>query len=499
MRFLLALFAVLTLAAPARADDVSAAGRGVVRIVTIAVVDDEVVGFGHGSGFAVGPNRVVTNAHVVELAARYPGNVIVGVVPSEGDRSFQARLVAVDASRDLALLEVRGARLPPLTLFNGAVSEGEALVALGYPGNVDLATARTSADFIAPLSPVRSAGIFSGRRSLEGTEVLVHTASIARGNSGGPLLDRCGRVVGVNSALTRGDDGDASFGFAIAGSELASFLRAANQAMPAVGSACTSIEAQLAADREAEEAARRAAAADAADAVTRARTTREERIAAARAANIELRENFIGAAGLLLVLGAMGVGWGALSARERRTRAARIAWTLGGATMLGGVATFLLRPDFDPAALTVAPASAPITDAGLGKMTCSIVPERSRVTVSNTAPLALDYGGDGCMNGRTQYAEAPGGGWQRVLVPNGEDTVSVLAYQPATRTYTVSRYLLSGAAMREARRLREGVKAKACTGEGALRANLASQQSAIRAALPGLPNERLVYRCRAAR
>ena len=467
-----------------------------MRIVTIAIVDDEVVGFGHGSGFAVAPNRVVTNAHVVELAARYPGNVIVGVVPSEGDRSFQARLVAVDAGRDLALLEVRGARLPALTLFNGPLNEGEALVALGYPGNVDIATARSSADFIAPLSPVRSAGIFSGRRSLEGTSVLVHTASIARGNSGGPLLDRCGRVVGVNSALTRSDDGDASFGFAVAGSELASFLRAAGQAMPAVGTPCTSIEAQLAADRQAEEAARDAAAAQAAEAAAKGRTAQEARIAAARAANIEARENFIGAAGLLLVLGAMGVGWGSLAARDGRGRAARIGWGVGGAVMLGGVATFLLRPDFDPAVLDAAPASAPVADAGLGKMTCSIVPERSRVTVSSTADVELDYGGDGCMNGRTQYAEAPGGAWQRVLVPNGEDTVSILAYQPATRTYTTSRYLLSGAAMTAARRLREGVTAKACTTDGAARANLASQQAAIRAALPPLPNERLVYQCR---
>ena len=81
-RLLLALTLLLTLGAPARADDISAAGRGVVRIVTIAMIDDEVVGFGHGSGFAVAPNRIVTNAHAVELASRYPGNVVVFVVPS---------------------------------------------------------------------------------------------------------------------------------------------------------------------------------------------------------------------------------------------------------------------------------------------------------------------------------------------------------------------------------------------------------------------------------
>ncbi|MFX8926218.1 hypothetical protein ABTN20_20685, partial [Acinetobacter baumannii] len=67
---ILALILIGSIATPTRADDISAAGRGVVRVVTIATAAGEVVGFGHGSGFAVGPNRIVTNAHVVELAAR---------------------------------------------------------------------------------------------------------------------------------------------------------------------------------------------------------------------------------------------------------------------------------------------------------------------------------------------------------------------------------------------------------------------------------------------
>src|ERR1700712_3942363 len=82
-----------------------------VRVVTIAIVDQEVVGFGHGSGFAVGSNRIVTNAHVVELAQQYPDNVVIGVVPSEGSKSYQARVIAIDTKRDLALLEIVGARI----------------------------------------------------------------------------------------------------------------------------------------------------------------------------------------------------------------------------------------------------------------------------------------------------------------------------------------------------------------------------------------------------
>ncbi|WP_333923303.1 S1C family serine protease [Sphingomonas sp. LR59] len=208
IRLLLLLALTFGLASSASADDIAATGRGVVRVVTIAVVDDQVVGFGHGSGFAIAPNRIVTNAHVVDLAERYPDNVVVGIVPTEGTKSYQGKVIAYDSQRDLALIEFTGARLPPSALYTGPMSEGDAVVSLGFPGNVDLATARSAADYIRPMTPVRSEGVLSGRRVLSSVEVLLHTASIARGNSGGPLLDRCGRIIGVNSAITRGEEGD---------------------------------------------------------------------------------------------------------------------------------------------------------------------------------------------------------------------------------------------------------------------------------------------------
>ena len=246
------LMALIALPNRARADDIAATGRGVVRVVTIATIDGKVVGFGHGSGVAVAPDRIVTNAHVVELNARFPDNVIVGVVPSEGDKSFSGRVVAYDPQRDLALVEFKGARLPVAAFYSGPVSEGDAVVSLGYPGNVDLATAQSADDYIKPLVPVRSEGVFSGRRALSGVEVLLHSSAIARGNSGGPLLDRCGRVLGINSALTRGDEGDASFGFAIADTEVLAFLRDAKQPAPLSGTPCTSIEERLSRDRDAD-------------------------------------------------------------------------------------------------------------------------------------------------------------------------------------------------------------------------------------------------------
>lgn len=490
-------------AVPARADDISAAARGVVRVVTIAVVDDEVVGFGHGSGFAVAPNRIVTNAHVVDLADRYPGNVVIGVVPSEGDRSVQGRLVAIDRQRDLALIEFNGVRLPPLALFSGMPGDGDTLIALGYPGNVDLATARSAADFITPQSPVRSQGGFAGTRALQGVSVLLHTASIARGNSGGPLLDRCGRVLGVNSAITRGDEGDSSFAFAIANGELAAFLKAARQPFHSVDVPCTTIEEQLAAERSADEQARLQAEEAARAAAARADAQRQEAIAQARARNEASRENYMAVAALMLVLG--GVAAGAAVLLYTRDRQREGMWAAAGALMLilaAGI-VFVKRPVFDETKIEPLPTTAKAggsnlpTATGTGPMLCTLVPERSRVTVSQTDPVRLDIGKDGCINGRTQYAES-GARWQRILVPDQEQTVSVLDYDPSTRTYTNTRFLLGAAQMKEARAVRSAVPIKSCSSDQAARAALASQQQTLRATLPQVYNEKLVYRCQSA-
>ena len=200
-RFLALLLALLTLALPARAaDDISAASRSVVRVVTVAMVDGEVVGFGHGSGIAISPTRIVTNAHVVESAVKYPNNVALGVVPSEGQKSYAGKLIAIDTDRDLALIEIGGTRLPAAAVYSGPLDSGADVVALGYPGNVDLATARSAADYITPRSPVRSEGNISNMQAVDGVAMLVHTAKISRGNSGGPLVDQCGRIVWRDTA-----------------------------------------------------------------------------------------------------------------------------------------------------------------------------------------------------------------------------------------------------------------------------------------------------------
>jgi S1-C subfamily serine protease len=495
----LTLLAVAISPRPARADDIQATARGVVRVVTIAMVDDKVVGFGHGSGFAVAPNRIVTNAHVVELAKRYPDNVVVGIVPSEGSKSYEGKVIAIDAARDLALIEFKGKPLPAVALYSGPVDEGGAVIALGYPGNVDLATAQSSADYIHPLAPIRSEGVFSGRRALSGTQVLLHTAGIARGNSGGPLLDRCGRVVGVNSALTQGENGDASFAFAIADSELIQFLAAAKQKYTTVGGPCTSMAELMKQDSDADAQATATAETARREAAAKNALDRESALAKARDDAERNRENVIAIAAVLLVAGALAIGGaGLLEVKSRRREA---FWALGGgaALLIASGVVFFLRPTGEPVLPPEAvPTAPPVTsNAALGKMVCSFVPARSRVVSSAISDVNLDWGSHGCMNGRTQYAEN-GSKWDRVLVPSEEQTVSILEFDPATRGYTTSRYFLGEDQMDALRKIRSQVTLKACSADEAGRANLATQQAAIRTALPPYPNEKIVYSCKPA-
>ena len=498
-RLLALLLALLTLSVPARAaDDISAVSRSVVRVVTVAMVDGEVVGFGHGSGIAISPTRIVTNAHVVESAARYPDNVALGVVPSEGQKSYAAKLIAIDTKRDLALIEITEGRVPAAAIYSGPFEAGGDVVALGYPGNVDLATARSAADYITPRTPVRSEGNLSNTQGLDGVAMLVHTAKISRGNSGGPLVDQCGRIVGINSAITRADDGDSPFAFAIANRELTRFLTDASQSFSSIGTPCLSLAEADARDRAALDAdARTKAAANAAkdEAAALDRNLRETRAdEAAQAA----RENRMALAGVLFVIGALSAGAALMFHGQKNARNAKIAGAAGAVLILGAAILFATRPDAhadlpsDPKVANGADLPPALVE---GSLLCTIRTDRSRITVSATPDVPVTIGKQGCVNGRTQYALGSDGRWQRILVPNEEATVTIASVDAAGQEYRVDHYMLDAETMAKAREVRAGVAIKGCSVDPEQVAALATQQDAIRAVLPPAPNERLVYAC----
>lgn len=499
-RILALLLALVSFTLPAQAaDDISAVSRGVVRVVTVAMVDGEVVGFGHGSGIAVSPTHIVTNAHVVESAVKYPNNVALGVVPSEGKKSYSARLIAIDSVRDLALIEITQGRVPPAAIYSGPFEAGEHVVALGYPGNVDLASARSSTDYITPRTPVRSEGNLSNQQAVNGIATLVHTAKIARGNSGGPLVDLCGRIVGINTFITRADDGDSPFAFAVSNRELMRFLSDSDQKYNAIGTACLTMDEANARDRAALDAETKAEASANQARDEAERLDQELKRERAEEAALAARENRIALSGVLFVLGAFGAAFAFFFHNQKKMRNAKIAGAIGVAMILIAAALFFTRPGTIVNVSEQPTPTAKESGARLaeGKYICSIQPQRSRITVSPTTDVPVAISASGCVNDRTQYASGADGRWQRILVPNEEATVTVASIDVGAKEYRVERYLLDADAMAKAREIRAGVEVKSCTASADQVAALATQQDAIRAVLPASPNERLVYGCQA--
>ena len=159
-----------------------------------------------GSGFVIDKaGHIVTNYHVVR------GANAIQVSFSNNER-FKAKLVGVDPSTDLAVLKVRvkASALKALPLGNSdSVQVGDQVIAIGNPFGLDRSV---------------TAGIVSAvQRRIEApnqlsiTHVIQTDAALNHGNSGGPLLDAQGRVVGVNAQIETGgvSQGNVGIGFAI--------------------------------------------------------------------------------------------------------------------------------------------------------------------------------------------------------------------------------------------------------------------------------------------
>lgn len=156
-----------------------------------------------GSGFVIDEQgRVVTNEHVVENAEQ------VTVVFPNGDEE-EAKVVGTDRSTDIALLDLEGDRdVTPLPLGSSEALEiGDPVVAIGSPFGLQ---GTLTAGIVSALDRrLRAPNDFS----IEGA--IQTDAALNSGNSGGPLLDGEGRVVGVNSQIESGNGGNVGIGYAV--------------------------------------------------------------------------------------------------------------------------------------------------------------------------------------------------------------------------------------------------------------------------------------------
>lgn len=502
--FLLLILAGFTTRAGADPSDLAAAARSVVRVALVTTDGTDAYFVGHGSGIAVAPDKVLTNAHVVELT-RQEKNIVIGVIPSQGKKSYGGKVVAYSPGNDLALIQLEQGSLPVATFFAGAVTDGQHVTAIGYPGAVDRAQGLGMAQMIEPLAPVKTGGNISSGRSAKNFDTILHTAPLASGNSGGPLVDDCGRILGINSFGSLSDGSDAEFGFAVSNREIASFLRQAGINFQRTNAPCKSIDELNAED--AKLTAQQNAALDAAarqrqaawqQAESKARDTAERDV-------ITARENVMALAAVLLALAVMAGGAAGLTYNQGRHRHAMWFGIGGGALLIAAGAAFFLRPGFASVDERVSDAmqdfqgnstdavSAATYDA-TGNNLCRIDENRSRITVSDTQDVEVNWDGKGCVNGKTLYGR-DGESWSRTLVPDGEPTISISHFDPSTGSYRTDRYFVDSDTADAARAIRKKYDVLQCSGAADAGEKLGRMQTEVRQLLPGQPNERLVYQC----
>lgn len=504
---LLLLLAALLLPGLASADtqDVTAASRSVVRVALVATDGESAYFVGHGSGVVVAPGKVLTNAHVVELTRNEP-NIAIGIIPPEGKKSYGGRLIAFSPGNDLALIAYdTSANLPVATFFSGGPADGQQVTAIGYPGSVDRAQGMNLEDIIHPMSPVRTSGSISGGRASKQFDTVLHTAPLASGNSGGPLIDECGRVLGINSFGSLSDGNDAEYGFAVSDREIANFLRQAGVQPQRSIEPCRSLAeidaAQKLADEQDRAAANERASQQAIAAREKALSDRED----ALKDTIARRDNMQAVAALMLVL-ALFAGGGAMLAAQGKVAVGRerLLGGIAGALLLGAVAVYFLQPSLDSpdkdGAAGNASASANIAEAptgSIGNNLCRIDAALSRVTVSDTADVPLNWTAQGCINRQTQMIQN-GTRWSRIMVPADEASISVRRFDPDTGGYRSDKYLVGADVADQAREMRKKLNWSGCTSDPERLAQLARLQTDLQMLLPQQPNERLVYHCSAA-
>jgi S1-C subfamily serine protease len=174
---------------------VNRAGPSTVKIVGVGCGQIQ-----EGSGFVVAPGEVVTNAHVVAGIARPQVEDAAGFHPTT--------VVYFNPSFDLAVLRVGGLTESPLSLDPNGVGRGTQAAVLGYPGGGPF-----TADAAGVMAQFEAEGRDIYGQGLTVRNVYEIQAVVRPGNSGGPLVEPDGQVIGV--VFSRSTT-DATIGYALA-------------------------------------------------------------------------------------------------------------------------------------------------------------------------------------------------------------------------------------------------------------------------------------------
>ncbi|MCU1477115.1 MAG: serine protease [Subtercola sp.] len=199
---------------------VSASSAGVVKVLSSAPNcgnDSE------GSGWVVSGNRVITNAHVVA------GGTDIFVQANGSGSLIPATLVVYDPQRDLAILDVADLSVSPLALGSELGASDSAVVA-GYPENGPYTTATARVRQV-----VQAVGLDIYGKETVTREIYSLRGTVLPGNSGGPLFDSGGKVVGVVFARSTSNS---DTGYALTLDEITPVIAEAGASDPVSSGAC---------------------------------------------------------------------------------------------------------------------------------------------------------------------------------------------------------------------------------------------------------------------
>ncbi|MBY0564200.1 MAG: serine protease [Hyphomonadaceae bacterium] len=511
LRIAAAVLAVAVISPAAAQTSVDEAERGIVRVVVIAQTGQGRTLYGSGSGFVVAPNLVVTSAHVI-APARQSGDFGVAIVLPAGDGLLQATIVRYSPLTELALLEFRGGpAVTPLTLSTVEPQAGDGVVALGYP-DVDYQGA-SGADLLRPAPPSRTSGQIASLRDRAPTGEPIpsinHQAVISSGSSGGPLLDECGRVIGVNSWHVSGADTRETRGVATRTTQLLEFLDQAGVTPTLSDERCLSFAERIEAERAAtiqalqEQNVELANKLETADRLTR----------------IAVVILIAGTLALLVAVGVLGAivlsRRGAASAPAHHHPTTAPAATPPGLPLIQNLRRRLgvlaIVGGATMAAVLIVVAGATLLSSGnedkqqteetpgdfAGAITCTLDREAS-VGAQGVADMSFTASGSLCVNERTLYAPIDDGvRFRRAIVLGEARALDVLTIDPRSGEFRRERYPLDEAAFAAANRaVAESRAGRGCQGDAAVEAVEERNETLMRFAR-GEPSQRLIWRCEA--
>jgi phosphohistidine swiveling domain-containing protein len=202
----------------------------VVRLVVLGEGDSAATGTGFVVGTKNGETLIATNCHVVAQRAQ-DNSIIVARKNGDAVEAYSGVVLWQDALKDLAVVCVKMMNAPALTIHQVGPKQGDEVYALGFPAVADdlisrqvFLEAAMNRNSNRINDPSGQASRFveatlskaSVRRIVKGTwepgdpgpefTIIEHDVNITAGNSGGPLLNRCGDVIGVNTQRVRDPD-----------------------------------------------------------------------------------------------------------------------------------------------------------------------------------------------------------------------------------------------------------------------------------------------------